>query len=75
MVMGGAVKGGQIYGTYPTLTLGGPNDSGLNGRWLPTIASSQYAATLASWFGVPAASLNTIFPTLSKFTTTNLGFV
>ncbi len=75
MVMGGAVKGGQIYGAYPTLTLGGPNDSGLNGRWLPTIASSQYAATLASWFGVPAASLNTIFPTLSNFTTTNLGFV
>jgi uncharacterized protein (DUF1501 family) len=75
MVMGGAVKGGQIYGTYPTLALGGPNDSGINGRWLPTIASSQYAATLASWFGVPAASLNTIFPTLSNFTTTNLAFV
>ena len=39
MVMGGAVNGGQIYGTYPTLALGGPNDSGANGRWLPTTAS------------------------------------
>ncbi len=75
MVMGGAVNGGQIFGTYPTLALGGPNDSGLNGRWVPTIASSQYAATLASWFGVPTASLNSIFPTLSSFPTTNLGFV
>jgi uncharacterized protein (DUF1501 family) len=75
MVMGGAVNGGQIYGTYPTLVLGGPNDSGLNGRWVPTISSSQYAATLASWFGVPSTSLNTIFPSLSNFTTTNLGFV
>jgi uncharacterized protein (DUF1501 family) len=75
MVMGGAVNGGQIYGTYPTLALGGPNDSGLNGRWVPTIASSQYAATLAAWFGVPTASLNSIFPTLSSFSTTNLGFV
>ena len=75
MVMGGAVNGGQIYGTYPTLVLGGPNDLDTNGRWVPTIASSQYAATLASWFGVPAASLNTIFPSLQYFSTTNLGFV
>jgi uncharacterized protein (DUF1501 family) len=75
MVMGGAVNGGQIYGTYPTLALGGPNDSGANGRWVPTISSSQYAATLANWFGVPNSSLNTIFPTLSQFTPNLLGFV
>ncbi len=75
MVMGGAVKGGQIYGTYPTLALGGPNDSGVNGRWLPTLASSQYAATLASWFGVSSSNLNAILPSLSNFSTTNLGFV
>jgi uncharacterized protein (DUF1501 family) len=75
MVMGGAVQGGQIYGTYPTLVLGGPNDSGANGRWLPTTASSQYAATLASWFGVSSGNLNTVFPSLANFTTTNLGFV
>ncbi len=75
MVMGGAVKGGKIYGTYPTLALGGPNDSDTNGRWVPTTASSQYGATLASWFGVSAANLHTIFPSLSNFGTTNLGFV
>jgi uncharacterized protein (DUF1501 family) len=75
MVMGGAVNGGQIYGTYPTLALGGPNDCDIYGRWLPTIASSQYAATLASWFGVPVASLNTIFPSLTNFSTHNIGFV
>jgi uncharacterized protein (DUF1501 family) len=73
--MGGAVKGGKIYGTYPTLALGGPNDSGVNGRWLPTTSSAQYAATLASWFGVSATNLNAIFPTLANFSTTNLGFV
>ncbi len=75
MVMGGAVKGGKIYGTYPTLVLGGSNDSDTNGRWVPTIASSQYAATLASWFGVSSANLDTIFPSLSNFSTTNLGFL
>jgi len=75
MVIGGAVKGGQIYGTYPTLALGGPDDSGTNGRWVPSTASSQYAATLASWFGVPAADLPTVLPSIGNFANVNLGFV
>jgi len=75
MVIGGAVKGGQIYGTYPTLTLGGPDDSGSNGRWVPSTASSQYAATLAQWFGVSGANLSTVLPTIGNFSSNNLGFV
>jgi uncharacterized protein (DUF1501 family) len=75
MVVGGAVKGGKLYGTFPTLALGGPDDSGSNGRWVPTTASIQYAATLAQWFGVSAAQLPTIFPNIGNFSTTNLGFV
>ena len=75
MVIGGAVKGGQIYGTYPSLVLGGPDDSGSNGRWVPSTASSQYAATLAQWFGVPVADLPTILPSIGSFSTNNLGFV
>ena len=74
-VMGGAVKGGQMYGTFPTLALGGPDDSGSNGRWLPSTSSVQYAATLASWFGVSAQQMPAIFPNISAFTTANLGFV
>jgi uncharacterized protein (DUF1501 family) len=75
IVIGGAVNGGQIYGTYPTLALGGPDDSGSNGRWVPSTASSQYAATLAQWFGVTAAELPTVLPAIGNFSTTNLGFV
>jgi uncharacterized protein (DUF1501 family) len=75
MVMGGAVKGGQIYGTFPTLALGGPDDSGSNGRWIPTTAATQYAATMAQWFGVPATQLGAIFPLASNFTSNNLGFL
>jgi len=75
IVIGGAVNGGQIYGTYPTLALGGPDDSDSNGRWVPTTASSQYAATLAQWFGVSASELPTVLPSIGNFTTNNLGFV
>ncbi len=75
MVIGGAVKGGQMYGTFPTLALNGPDDSGANGRWVPSTASVQYAATLASWFGVSNAQMSSIFPNIGLFATQNLGFV
>jgi uncharacterized protein (DUF1501 family) len=75
MVVGGAVKGGQLYGTFPNTALGGPDDSGTNGRWVPSTATVQYASTLAQWFGVTPAQLPTIFPNIGLFPTTNLGFV
>jgi len=75
MVMGGAVQGGDIYGTLPTFSLGGPDDSGSNGRWIPTTSIDQYGATLASWFGVQATDLAGIFPNLSNFTTPKLSFL
>jgi uncharacterized protein (DUF1501 family) len=75
IVIGGAVKGGRMYGTFPTLALGGPDDSGSNGRWVPTTGSVQYAATLAQWFGVDVSQLPTIFPNIGSFTSPNLGFV
>jgi uncharacterized protein (DUF1501 family) len=75
IVFGGAVKGGKMYGTFPTLALGGPDDAGSNGRWIPSTSSVQYAATLAQWFGVPAAQLVNIFPNIGAFSTPTLGFV
>jgi uncharacterized protein (DUF1501 family) len=75
LILGGAVKGNSIYGTYPTLALGGPNDADQNGRWIPTTALDQYAATLAAWFGVGAGTLPSIFPNLANFSTSNLGFL
>ena len=75
LVIGGAVKGGQIYGTMPTLELSGPDDASDLGRWIPTIAVDQFAATLASWFGAGSTALTAILPNLSAFTPANLGFI
>jgi uncharacterized protein (DUF1501 family) len=75
IIFGGAVKGGKMYGTYPQLILGADDDSGSNGRWVPSTGSAQYAATLATWFGVPANQLATVFPNIGNFATANLGFV
>lgn len=75
VMMGGAVKGNALYGTFPTLALGGPDDVGSNGRWVPSTSVDQYAATLASWFGVTNTDLPSIFPNLANFQTANLGFM
>ena len=75
LAMGGAVLGNSIYGTFPTLALGSPDDTGNNGRWIPSTSVDQYAATLASWFGVSNADLPSIFPNLVNFPTSNLGFL
>jgi uncharacterized protein (DUF1501 family) len=75
IVLGGAVKGGKMYGTFPTLALGGPDDSDTNGRWVPSTGSVQYAATLAQWFGVPTNQLASVFPNIGAFPTNNLGFL
>jgi len=74
MVMGGSVKGGDIYGTLPRLAVNGP-DSVSNGRVLPTTSATQYAATLLNWMGLNESQLNQTLPTLNNFDTRDLGFM
>ena len=74
IVVGGAVKGGELYGRMPTLTVNGPDDTGL-GRWIPTTSVDEYAATLANWFGVSPTDLPTVLPNIGRFQKPNLGFL
>jgi uncharacterized protein (DUF1501 family) len=74
VVMGGSVNGGAIYGTVPLQRIGGPDDTS-DGRWIPTIATDEYAATLAQWFGVLASDLPQMLPNIGRFNRTNLGFL
>jgi len=77
-IMGGAVRGGDMYGQYPTqgVDLGAFNNPDATGNaTIPTTSVDQYAATLGNWFGVSSAALDLIFPNLKNFGTRNLGFV
>ena len=73
-VVGGAVRGRDIYGAFPASGLGHALDVG-SGSLLPTISVDQYGATLARWFGVPDSQLGEVFPNLANFTQRDLGFM
>ena len=79
LIVGGSVLGHTLYGAYPTLVLGGPDDtdggSNPRGRWIPTTSVEQYAATLALWYGLSTADLPAVFPLIDRFATPNLGFL
>jgi len=75
LVLGGAVRGGDFYGKFPTLVVRGPDDAGNNGAWIPTTSVDQIGATLATWLGVSSGDLDYIFPNLDRFATADLGFV
>ena len=86
-VVGGGITAADFYGVntasngtpFPQLTFNGPDDAdsgtGARGRWIPTTSVEQYAATLARWYGLPDANLAAVFPKITNFTNTNLGFM
>jgi uncharacterized protein (DUF1501 family) len=74
LVLGGAVKGGQIFGQFPTFELAGPNDTDTRGRWIPTTSIDQYGASLCSWFGIPDTALAIVFPNFANFGARKLAF-
>jgi uncharacterized protein (DUF1501 family) len=85
LVLGGAVRGGQLYGRAPVLAEknasnnnfdGSPDLLG-NGALLPSTAVDQLGATLGAWFGLSATQLADIFPNLANFDASkrNLGFM
>jgi len=72
VVVGGAVKGGELYGEWPETVLRGPLDVG-RGNLLPTTAVDQMVGTLATWFGVPAGSLRDVVPNAGNYSSLDLG--
>ena len=74
LVVGGSVVGGDLYGRYPLLEIGGDEDAG-GGRMIPSTSADQYAATLARWFGIDDADLDSVAPHIGNFAARDLGFL
>lgn len=65
-VVGGAVKGQDMYGTYPIVGVNEANDVG-EGRLIPTTSVDQYAGTLARWFGLTDGQVKQVLPNFANF--------
>jgi len=72
-VMGGAVKGGEIYGTMPQLIPASP-DAWID-RMIPTTSMESYLGTIVKWFGATEQELDTVFPNRHAFAVTDMGFM
>jgi uncharacterized protein (DUF1501 family) len=72
-VMGGAVKGGDIYGKMPAIKKDSPD--AWEDRLIPTTSIESYLATIVKWFGATENELDTIFPNLKAFSQRNMNFM
>jgi uncharacterized protein (DUF1501 family) len=72
LVVGGAVNGARMVGRFPDLTVGGPDDTD-TGRWIPSLATDQLSAELATWFGA-GSQVADVVPGVANFDR-NLGLM
>jgi len=75
LVIGGAVKGGEIHGDLPNFEINGSDDAEDTGRFIPKYSVDQYGATLAQWMGMSVSDAEEIFPNLKNFNEKGLGFL
>lgn len=68
LIMGDAVRGGDIYGTMPSLEIGGVDDYSNNrGRIIPSTSIEQYANSMLQWYGLDATQRKTVLPNHAAF--------
>ena len=75
LVLGGSVHGGDVCGRLPSMQIGGPDDLGAKGVWIPEFSDQQYAATIAAWFGIGGVLDSPHFSGLRNFPQFDLGFL
>ena len=74
LVLGGAVRGGEVHGRFPQVGLNHDDDGG-SGSFIPQASVEQLGATLGRWFGVGETDLDLVFPNLRNFDSRDLGLM
>jgi uncharacterized protein (DUF1501 family) len=72
-VLGGAVNGGQFYGTAPLVAADHSQSIG-HGILIPTTSLEQLFVPVARWFGVAEGDMASVFPNAKNFSTSLSGF-
>ena len=67
MIMGGPIKGKEIFGEYPSLHLDNPLNVSHRGNLIPTTSVDEFYAEIALWFGVSINDLEYVLPNLCNF--------
>lgn len=68
IVMGGAVKGGKIYGSYPRMSVENyDRNVSRRGHYIPALSTDELYAELALWYGVSPYDLCYVLPNLGNF--------
>ena len=60
LIMGGAVAGGDIFGTFPSSSPDGAENIGNGGMFVPTVSGDEYLGIIARWHGVPGAAARSL---------------
>jgi len=66
IVMGGAVNGGDIYGTVPSFEIGSDDDY-RSGRIIPTTSIEQYVSSMLNWYGLDNQQMDIVLPNMGSF--------
>jgi uncharacterized protein (DUF1501 family) len=74
IVAGGAVRGRNVYGRFPSTAHGSADDVD-SGRLLPATSVNACAASLGRWMGLTGTELASVLPNVGNFSQTGVGFV
>jgi uncharacterized protein (DUF1501 family) len=67
MVIGGAVNGQRIFGNYPKMSLTSPKNVSFRGNYIPAVATDEFFAELALWYGISPSDLCYVLPNIGNF--------
>jgi uncharacterized protein (DUF1501 family) len=68
MVMGGAVNGGRVFGSFPKMNVTTyDRNVSFRGNFIPAVSTDEFYAELALWYGVSPQDLCYVLPNIGNF--------